>query len=74
MLCSEYKNTYGEKSHLIEMFQKELISKFCEINDIKKIVIVTDVLMNGKATMDALNFYLIGRRGNTKKEFIDVHA
>lgn len=74
MLCNEYISEYGHKSRLTEMFQKESISKFCEINHIKKIVIVTDMLMNGKATIDALNFYLTGHRENTKKEFIDVHA
>ncbi|MFR2722943.1 MAG: hypothetical protein ACLTAY_15520 [Thomasclavelia ramosa] len=74
MLCNEYISEYGHKSRLTEMFQKESISKFCEINDIKKVVIVTDMLMNGKATIAALNFYLTGHRGNTKKEFIDIHA
>lgn len=81
LLCSEYIRKYGKRYHLGYMFNADMIKENLEeLSDgyyfkskkIEKIVIVTDMLMNGKAMTDALNFYLRSVPNDIKK-FVKIN-
>ena len=80
MLYTEYIQNYGKKYHLNYMFSSETIKNHLKVSNnkyyfnskkIEKIVIVSDMLMNGKAMIDALNYYFKDTPNEIKK-FVDV--
>lgn len=81
LLYAKYIIDYGHRYRLGYIFDAKAIrDNLQEINNeyyfrskkIEKIVIVTDMLMNGKAMIDALKFYL-KNEGNGIKKFVEIN-
>lgn len=81
LLYLEFIRQYGTRYHLGYMFDADMIkNNLKELSDgyyfkskkIEKIVIVSDMLMNGKAMIDALKFYL-RTVPNEIKKFVKIN-